>query len=447
MARRDVGYMAGDQLPRSLPKSEEAEKAVLGAILLDPELIHETMDRLRPEHFYFERHNLLYAAMVAIQETEEVPDLRTIQSRLEASGQWETIGGVAYLASLDIDLPDPGRLSAYVDIVLRCWTARAFIERCSRAIAETMASYATPAETIGRLAQEIDGLIRESHGDGFRHIKDRLDVLLLELEEPEENQKRVKTGLSRVDSLLRWFRPGRVYFLGGDPKTGKTSLALKIIRHNAKELGEPVGIISLEMDESELIERLLSAESLIPAERISDRAIKDHDWSAIHEGYRRLRALPIYIDDNSADLQTIVARCRRLALKLKPRLLVLDYIGLVEGPDKENRQNEVASISRRLVRLAKELGIPFLVLVQLRRRPGNVKPTAADLRDSGAQAQDAYAVILCWREMTEDGQMGSDGEIIIDLHRGGATGPVPIEFIGPLMDFREVTTDYADNRR
>lgn len=433
--------------PRALPRSQEAERAVLGAILLQPELLDETMGRLRPEHFYEERHNVLYGAMIAIREAEEEPDMRTIQSHLEATGKWDVIGGIAYLASLDLDLPDWSRLSTYVDIVLRCWTARAFIQRCSQAIAETMSSYVDPTETIGRLAQEIDGLIQETHGEGFRHIKDRLDVMIVELEEPEQHRKLVKTGLSQVDSLLRWLRPGRVYFLGGDAKTGKTSLALKIIRHNAKANGDPVGIVSLEMDESELIERLLSAESLIPAERISDRKIKAEDWSAINVGYRRLRNLPIYVDDDSAELHTIVARCRKLARKFKPQLIVIDYIGLIEGPDRENRQNEVASISRRLVKLAKELGVPFLVLVQLKRRPGNVKPTAADLRDSGAQAQDAYAVILCWRQVSDDGQMGEDGEIIVDLHRGGATGPVPVKFDGPLMDFYEVTTAYGQHQR
>jgi len=431
----------------TLPHSEEAERAVLGGLLLEPQRLAEVRTRIEPGDWYFERHRLLYQAFLDITQAGATPDLLTLQAHLDQAGALDSIGGVGYLATLDLDLPDVGRLAEYADIVKDRSVRRDFIAQAQSAIREALAT-ARPAGEL--LADHRDVTVRllgraaHVRWEGARAVLDRLLVTL------EENVsgttlQGLTSGYPDWDRLGPGFLRGGLYVVAGRPGMGKTSLALDLTRHVAVTLQKPVGVFSLEMRSDELGMKLTSTQADLAARYLRASRLSGGQWRTLYAAVRQLAAAPLYLDDTPGLLlRDLEARAWWLkAQNPGLALLVVDYLQLVtDGIRVEQRRLEVAHITRRLKNLAGELGVAVLVLSQLNRevtRRSDPRPHLADLAESGAIEQDADQVAFVHRPEVynpDDLTLRGRAEIIIAKHRHGETGTVELAWAGATTSFR-----------
>jgi replicative DNA helicase len=429
-----------------LPHSEESERAVLGAVLLDPQILPTITGRLKAEDFYLERHQTLYGGMVQLQEERVAIDLRTLQAKLEQQGRFEGVGGIAYLASLDLDLPDLGRIDAYVEIVKERSIRRRLITASGRIIRECLDGGLPAQEALAHAEQEILGLGEEAIQRGFVQLATVLHTTLEELEErPGATLTGVPSGFTDLDRITHGLNKGNLIIIAGRPGMGKTSLALNIAQNVAIREKRGVGVFSLEMSQQELALRVLCGEAEVPFNRLRAGALSQKQWSSVVQTVRNTSDAPLFIDDSpNPTLLEVASKCRRLKAERGLALVILDYLQLMQaGGRYENRNLEIAAISRGLKQLAKELEIPVIALSQLSRQPerrgSDHRPQLADLRESGSIEQDADMVAFIYRdEVYNHDQEDNKGlaELIIAKHRNGETATIPLVFQGEITRFR-----------
>ena len=378
------------QQQKALPHSEESERAVLGGVLLDPSVLPTISGRLRAEDFYSERHQILYQAMLDLQEEQVEIDLRTLQARLEQRGQLERIGGLAYLTGLDLDLPDIGRIDAYVEIVKERSVRRRLIQISGQIIRNCLDGGLEAREALGRAEQAILGLGEEAIQRGFAQLSHVLHTTLEELEErPGTMLTGVPTGFTDFDRISQGLNRGNLIIIAGRPGMGKTSFALNVAQHVTIRERKTVGVFSLEMSQQELALRILCSEADISFSRLRSNRVSQKEWTRIIQTVRAIGDAPLYIDDSpNPTLLEIASKSRRLKAERGLSLIVLDYLQLMQaGGRYENRNLEIAAISRGMKQLAKELEIPVIALSQLSRQPerrgSDHRPQLADLRESG----------------------------------------------------------------
>jgi replicative DNA helicase len=455
---RFAGRMGGSSLPQRmletlpqqkvLPHSEESERAVLGGILLDPQLLASVAGRLRSEDFYMERHQLLYAAMIDLQAAGNPIDLRTLQAKLEQRGQFEQIGGIGYLAQLDLDLPDLGRLDAYVEIVKERSVRRRLIQASGRIIRDCLDGGLEAQAALGRAEQAILGLGEEAISRGFVPLGQVFQSTLEDLEErPGSTLIGVPTGFIDLDRISHGLNRGNLIIIAGRPGMGKTSFALNVAQHVAIREKRTVGVFSLEMSQQELALRILCSEADIPFSRLRSGALSQKQWSRVIQTVRGTSDAPLFIDDSpNPSLLEVASKARRLKAERDLALVILDYLQLMQAGGKyENRNLEIAAISRGLKQLAKELDLPVIALSQLSRQPerrgSDHRPQLADLRESGSIEQDADMVAFVYRDEVynpEDESNKGLAELIIAKHRNGETGTVELVFLGETTSFRNL---------
>ena len=432
---------------QSLPHSEEAERAVLAGALLDPALVATVSGRLKPEDFYASANRTLFGAMVDLQAGGIEVDLRTLQAILEQQDKLVAVGGIAYLASLDLDLPDISRFDQYVEIVKERSVRRRLIDACGQITRHCFDGGLVAQEALGRAEQAILSLGEEAIQRGFVRLADIFEETLAELEErPAQGFIGLPTGLIDFDEMTRGLNEGNLIILAGRPGMGKTSLALSIAQHVALREKKSVGIFSLEMSQKELALRILSAESNIPFGPLRSGHLSQEKWNKVITHVREISVAPIFIDDSAnPSLLEIASKARRLKVERSLDLLVIDYLQLMQGGGRyENRNLEISAITRSFKQLAKELRIPILLLSQLSRQPerrgSDHRPQLADLRESGSIEQDADLVVLIYRDEVYNADVDSDqrgiAELIIAKHRNGETGTVKTVFIGETTSFR-----------
>ena len=432
---------------KSLPFSEESERAVLAAALLEPGLLPTIAGRLTGDDFYLERHRLVYEAMIDLQEEQTTVDLRTLQAKLEQRDQLESIGGLAYLATLDVDLPDLGRVESYAEIVKERSVRRRLISASGEIIRDCLDGGLEAQEALGRAEQAILGLGEETIRRGFSRLSTVLEETVDELEDrPGSSIIGLSTGFTELDRMTQGLNRGNLIIVAGRPGMGKTSLALNIAHHVTFHEKQPVGVFSLEMSEQELALRLLCAEANINFSKLRSGLLSREQWKRVHEAVDRTQGAPLYIDDSpNPTLLELASKARRLKAEKGLSLLILDYLQLMQAGGKyENRNLEIAAISRALKQLAKELEIPVIALSQLSRQPerrtGDHRPQLADLRESGAIEQDADLVAFVFREelyqKEPDPAIEGTAELIVAKHRNGETGTVPLLFIGEITSFK-----------
>lgn len=436
------------QVPKTLPHSEESERAVLAAVLLEPSLLPTISARLAAGDFYLERHRLLYRAMLDIQEEGVTIDLRTLQAELEQKGVLEQVGGVAYLASLDLDLPDLSRTEAYVEIVKERSVRRRLIQASGEIIRDCLDGGLEAQAALNRAEQTILGLGEEAIQRGFVHLATVFDQTLADLEErPGTTLIGTPTGFIDFDRMTHGLNRGNLIIIAGRPGMGKTSFALNIAQHVAIREGKPVGIFSLEMSQNELALRILCSEADIPFSRLRSGHLSQRQWSKVLQTVRAISAAPLYIDDSpSPNLLEVASKARRLKAEKGLQLLILDYLQLMQAGGRfENRNLELAAISRSLKQLAKELEIPVIALSQLSRQPErrgrDHRPQLSDLRESGALEQDADLVVFIYRPEVyepEDPETRGLAELIVAKHRNGETGTLQMVFLGETTSFRNL---------
>jgi replicative DNA helicase len=437
-----------------LPHSEESERAVLAACLLDSRLLPVVSGRLTEEDFYDERHRVIYNAMVDVQDDGDVVDLRTLQAKLEQKDQLAATGGIAYLATLDLDLPDLGRVDTYVELVKERSVRRRLILASSAIARDCLDGGVDAQEALARAEQAILGLGEEAIQRGFTPMARVLHAILEDLEEnPGQTLLGLPSGFLDLDRMTHGFHPGNLVIVAGRPGMGKTSLALNIAQYVALQDRKSVGMFSLEMSDNELTMRILCSEAGVPFSRVRSGHLSKDEWHRIHDVERRVEGSPLYIDDSpSPNLLEVSSKARRLKAEHGLELIIVDYLQLMQAGGKyENRNLEIAAISRGLKQLAKELEIPVLALSQLSRQPerrgSDHRPQLADLRESGAIEQDADMVCFVYRDEIyhpDDEDNHGLAELIIAKHRNGETGTVHLVFLGETTTFKNRARDAYD---
>ncbi len=439
---------------QSLPHSEESERAVLAAILLDADRhLATTTSRLKPEDYYLERHRLLFGAMLALQEAESPIDLRTVQARLEQQGQFESAGGVAYLATLEVDLPDLSRVDSYVEIIKERALRRRLIATCTSIYRSALDGGLEAQEALSRAEQAVLEMSEEAVSRTFVPLDEIYRETLEQLERQSgEELPGLPTGFIDLDRMTHGLQPGNLIIIAGRPGMGKTSLALNIATHVAQDEQRTAGFFSLEMSEREIAMRVLGSTTDIPFHRLRGGRLSRRDWRRLNEAVEASGESGLFIDDSAnPSLLEVASKARRLKAQHGLALLVVDYLQLMNaGGRYENRNLEIGAITRGLKQLAKELDLPVVALSQLSRLPDrrgkDHRPQLSDLRESGNIEQDADLVMFVYREEVyepDDPDIAGLAELIIAKHRNGETGRVELVFMGDTTTFRNFDGRHA----
>jgi replicative DNA helicase len=432
------------------PQNLDAERALLGALLLKPEALHDLGDLIGPDSFYAEKHRIIFEAMREIAGKGNPVDLLTISSYLTDKGILDRVGGRSYVTELIGSAPSPGNFQHYAEIVAKKFVARSLINVSSEIAESAYDESRESTELLDTAEKNIYAIGNRVVTHKFTAIKDTLDSAwdrIEALSKSGEGIRGVPTGFKELDSVLSGLHPSDLIILAARPSVGKTSLALDIARNTAVRHNTPVGIFSLEMSAEQLTDRLLSAESFVDAWKIRTGAVKsEEDFAKLRDGLETLSKAPIHVDDKpGSNILEMRAAARRLKREHGVKLLIVDYLQLMQPTTTRNSDNMVAQvteISRSLKSLARELDVPVLALSQLSRdvekRGG--KPRLSDLRDSGSIEQDADVVIFIHREdkRNPDAERTNIAEILIEKHRNGPTGKCELFFDDKRTSFMSI---------
>ncbi len=427
-------------LERVPPQNVEAERAVIGGVLLEPEAATRAVEIVAPEAFYRPAHARIFRAIISLFTRREPIDVMTLSEELGKSGDLEAVGGIAALTDLVDSTPSAANIEHYARIVLDKYILRQLI-RASTEIAEDAYAASRDADTILDASEQKIFKISESRvSQGFIHIKEILKERFDEIQRVHETRMSItglSTGFVDLDKYTAGFHPSDLVIIAGRPSMGKTSFALNIAQHVGLVEHSAVAIFSLEMSKELLVQRLLCSEAQVDAQKVRRGFTSAKDIERLTNAAGLLGDAPIFIDDTPAiSTLDMRARARRLKSEHDIALVIIDYLQLARCSERsENRQQEISSISRSLKALAKELAIPVIALSQLSRaveaRGGDRRPMLSDLRESGAIEQDADLVLFLYRPEfydPDDPDKQGKAELIIGKQRNGPTGVVPLVF-------------------
>jgi replicative DNA helicase len=433
---------------RGAPWSNEAEQAVLGAMLLDQDAALRGAELLDDSLFYREGHRRLFRAMRRLIERRVVIDHVTLRDELERKGELEAAGGEVYLAELIDAAVTAANLEAHAAIVREKAVLRNLIEASTAIVSRAYEGSLAASELLDEAESRIFQISQYRKAEGFSRLKEMLWPTMERIERLHHEGKQVTgvpSGFKDLDELTTGFQPSDLVIVAARPSMGKTAFCLNIAAH-AAETGHGVAIFSLEMSKESLVQRLLCAEARVDSQRVRRGSLSDTDFTMLARAAGVLSSCPIWIDDTPAlTLLEMRSKARRLRLENEVKLIVLDYLQLMRSPAyAENRVQEISDISRSLKALARELEIPVLALSQLSRaseqRGGERKPILSDLRDSGAIEQDADVVLFIYRaevydkEQTKPEEQGI-AEIIVGKQRNGPIGTVKLSFLNQYTRF------------
>ncbi len=440
--------MLQDVLPETLPHSDEAERSVLGAVLLDNRQIHKAQELLTHEAFYAERHRRIFRALEELSEVGTALDLVTLRDALERAGSLDACGGVAYLVTLIDGTARSANVEHYAKIVKEKAILRELIRSAQQILSSAMRAEGSADQVLDEAEKAIFHVSEERLRAGFlslREVGERSIKSIEDLTHKREPVTGIHSGFLQLDEMTAGLQSSDLVILAARPSMGKTALALNIGAHAAMRNGRRVGVFSLEMSHQQLFQRMLCAEARVDAHRLRTGRIGKDEWDRIIKAYAELSDTPMYIDDTpGATITEMRAKARRLKLERGLDLVIVDYLQLMSGRGRyESRQQEISEISRSLKEMAKELEIPILALSQLSRAPeqrgtGDKRPQLSDLRESGAIEQDADVVLFLFREEVykkDDPDLKGKAELIIGKQRNGPTGTVDLHFIREFTSF------------
>jgi replicative DNA helicase len=421
---------------RAIPTDHEAERAVLGALLLDGDSLYKVADRLDPASFDLPRHRIVYEVVRDLAEKQQGITLITLRAALEERGMLEQAGGVQFLSQLMDAVPTAAHVEHHADIVRQKATARSLIRTCEKLAARGYDAQESVPQLLDDAEREILSIAVHGVHAGFTSMKEEMQGTFEYIERVQSGQiVGVRTGFEDFDGLTGGLNGGELAILAARPSVGKTALALNFARNHAVDYNGCVAFFSLEMTKRELVLRLLLGEAQVDNNRFRNGVLSDKDWRRLTQAASVLENARILFDDSMAvTVGDVSAKARRLDREQKLSLLVIDYIQLVQGRGEgERREQQVADISRSLKLLAKDLDIPILALSQLNRGPENrpdKRPQLADLRESGAIEQDADLVMFVYRDEVYDPDSPDVGkaEVIIAKQRNGPIGTVKLQF-------------------
>jgi replicative DNA helicase len=449
-------------LERGLPVSMEAERSILGAILLDNSLYDQAAEHLTPDDFSLDAHRRVYSRMRDLQESGRPVDMITLVEELDRHKEVEAIGGVAYLSSLIDGVPDRPSIEHYVRIVRNKALLRGLINLAQNAIAEAVEHSDEAEEVLGRAEQAIFQLSENRIGQGFMNIPSIIKGSFGSLEELLDRGQEItglETHYTLFDKLTSGLQPSDLIIIAARPSMGKTALAMNIAENAAVLDGKVVGVFSLEMSREALLMRMLASHAQVDSQALRQGFRSKDDIRKLTKATEELMHSKLFIDDSPGiSVSEMRAKARRLRQTEGLDLLIVDYLQLMSavpigGKRFENRTQEVSAISRGLKALAKELKVPVVALSQLSRAPesrgGDHRPQLSDLRESGSIEQDADVVAFIFREEVykrDDPDLDGIAELIVAKQRNGPTDMIKLAFIKRYTRFENLAAESDFNQ-
>jgi replicative DNA helicase len=446
------------------PQAVELEEAVLGALMLEKDALTAVVDILTPKSFYKEAHNRIFGAIQNLFQRSEPIDILTVTSELKKTGELEIVGGAYYISQLTNRVASAANVEFHARIIVQKFIQRELIQISSETIKN---AYEDTADVFDLLDQAERSLFSVVEGN-IRKQYDKMSTLISQAMVQIEAARDQKTGVTGVpsgftnlDRMTSGWQNSDLVIIAARPAMGKTAFVLSLARNAAVDFQRPVAVFSLEMASVQLVQRLISAESELPAEKLKKGQLENHEFQQMHVKIGKLSEAPLFIDDTPAlSIFELRAKCRRLKQEHDIQLVVIDYLQLMttggEHNRNGNREQEISTISRSLKSIAKELKVPVIALSQLSRavetRGGDKRPQLSDLRESGAIEQDADMVLFIHRPEYYGFSQDAEGnntqglaEIIIAKHRNGAVGSVNLKFIDKLAKFMDMEESYGND--
>lgn len=457
----DNDLLAGNMPPQDI----SAEKAILGAVFLNPEALADVMEQVEPDDFYSRQHQILFQSMIELNDADQPIDVLTMKSSLETKNQLDDAGGVSYLAELANSVPSARNAAYYAKIVSAKSRLRQLIRTSTDIIALAQKQDDDVENILDEAERQIMDVSERRNKAGFKPIREVVDEVYNHLYDLSNNKSDItglSTGYENLDKMISGLQPDNLIILAARPAVGKTAFVLNVAENVAIDSDVPVAIFSLEMSAESLVNRMLCARGPIKADNLRDGNLDDDDWHKLYAATDALARTKLYIDDTPGiKMAEIRAKCRRLDKETGGLgLIVIDYLQLIEGSNKESRQQEVSEISRQLKKLSKELSVPVIALSQLSRgveQRQDKRPVLSDIRESGSIEQDADIVAFLYRDdyyEREEGEEDSDDvksgqqnendagevELIIEKNRAGARGTVHLVFLKAFNKFTSIET-------
>lgn len=451
---RDISESLGKLPPQAL----DLEEAVLGALMLEKNALNAVVEFLKPEHFYDDRHKEIYTAIIDLFKATEPVDMRTVVNQLRKNGKIELIGGAYYIAELTSKVSSAGNIEYHSRVIMEMAIKRTLIQVASQIHHDAYEDTTDVFELLDKTEQSVfqisDSNLRKNY-DNMRNLMARAIQELQILKDHKDGLTGVPSGFTALDRITSGWQKSDLVIIAARPGMGKTAFVVSALRNASVDFKIPVAIFSLEMASVQLVNRMISAEAELDSEKIKKGQLADHEWTQLVHKTSRLSSAPIFIDDTPAlSVLELRAKCRRLKAEHNVQLIVIDYLQLMRGDQGGNREQEIASISRALKGIAKELNVPVLALSQLSRgvetRGGDKRPQLSDLRESGSIEQDADIVMFLYRPeyykitVDEEGMPTQGvGEVIVAKHRNGSTGTAKLKFIGKFTKFTDFDAPIA----
>ncbi|MCM6881258.1 replicative DNA helicase [Enterococcus italicus] len=444
-----------DRIP---PQDIEAEQAVLGAIFLDNDTIIDAMEILEPRAFYRRAHQIIFQAMIQLNDRNEAIDVITLKAELESIQSLEDIGGILYLTELSQASPSAASISYYAKIVDDKAVLRNLIHTANQIVTKGFEQGEDVQSIVDDAERSILEVTEKRNSSGFKSIADVLNTAIENIDQLAQQGEAITglpTGYQALDKMTAGLHQEELIIIAARPAVGKTAFALNIAQNIGTKTDQSVAIFSLEMGAESLVNRMLCAEGSIQAGNLRTGQLTDEEWRSLIVAMGSLSRANIYIDDTPGiKISEIRARCRKLAQeKGNLGLILIDYLQLIEGTGRESRQQEVSEISRQLKKLAKELKVPVIALSQLSRgveQRQDKRPVLSDIRESGSIEQDADIVAFLYREDYyeregdqdedhEEKEVNNKVEVIIEKNRSGARGTVELLFIKEYNKFSSLS--------
>lgn len=435
----------GTSFERVPPQDLDAEQSVLGGMLLSKDAIADVVEVIKGHDFYKPAHETIFQAILDIYAKGKPADPITIAAELTKRGEINKVGGASYLHTLVQTVPTAANAEYYAEIVHERAVLRRLVEAGTRITQMGYAADDDVDEIVNRAQAEIYAVTEQRTSEDYLPLGDIMEGALDEIEaigSRTGEMTGVPTGFTDLDSLTNGLHPGQMIVIAARPAMGKSTLALDFARAASIKNNLPSVIFSLEMGRNEIAMRLLSAEARVALHHMRSGTMTDEDWTRLARRMPEVSAAPLYIDDSpNLSMMEIRAKCRRLKQRNDIKLVIIDYLQLMQsGKRSESRQQEVSDMSRNLKLLAKELEVPVIALSQLNRGPEqrtDKKPQVSDLRESGSIEQDADMVILLHREdaYEKESPRAGEADIIVGKHRNGPTATITVAFQGHYSRF------------
>ena len=448
-----------NQLGKLPPQAVDLEEAVLGALMLERDALTNVIDILRPESFYKESHAEIYRAIHELFQGSEPIDILTVTNQLRKSGKLEFVGGPYYITQLTNRVSSAANIEYHARIIVEQSIKRELIRISSEIQKEAFEDTTDVFQLLDRMEQSLFEVSESNIKKEYSQMKDIMREAIEEIEARKNHKDGltgIPSGFTSLDRVTSGWQKSDMVIIAARPGMGKTAFVVSALRNAAVDHGHAVAIFSLEMSSVQLVNRLISGEAELESEKIKKGNLAGHEWEQLVHKTADLTKAPIFIDDTPAlSILELRAKCRRLKQQHDIQLVVIDYLQLMSGDSSKsgggsgNREQEIASISRALKNIAKELNVPVIALSQLSRavetRGGDKRPQLSDLRESGSIEQDADMVMFLYRPeyygitQDENGMPTQGiGEVIIAKHRNGSLDTVQLKFIGKYTKFTDI---------